>query len=505
MRVEEIEPTLEGWRERARVLLSEGVPPEEVIWEHRGGSDGGNLFGGGEPGSGALSRVPEIRVSRGFLSTAKLVACHRGTERWGLLYAALFRMVAGGERTLMERGADPLVRRLGRMAKAVGRDRHKMKAFVRFRKVGDDPVSERERFVAWFEPEHEIVVLTADFFAKRFASMDWSILTPDRCAHWDGSTLGFTEGVERSAAPQGDELEEFWLTYYASIFNPARVKLGAMRAEMPKKYWKNLPEATLIPELTAGAPGRIREMVERGVNLERGHVSEKRPAGAPADGVRGRAITAPERLLERAGDLSQAEWSDALDCCRACPLWEGATQVVGGEGNKDAEVMLVGEQPGDEEDVAGRVFVGPAGRLLNEALEAAGLCRRDLYLTNAVKHFKWKPSPRGKRRLHDKASAGEVSRCRPWLLAEIVRLRPRVIVTLGATAAGSLLGRSVAIGKERGWVDGAPEGLGARLLITAHPSSVLRAVSPGDRQRGFDRLVADLRLVRSGGGENWSV
>ncbi|MDG2123826.1 MAG: UdgX family uracil-DNA binding protein, partial [Verrucomicrobiales bacterium] len=282
------------------------------------------------------------------------------------------------------------------------------------------------------------------------------------------------------------------------IFNPARVKLEAMRAEMPMKYWKNLPEAALIPGLTAGAAGRVQEMVERGVNSDRGHVSEKRPAGAAAGGAVERVIVEPAEVLERAAEMSLGELRNAVDCCRACPLWEGATQAVGGEGNEAAEVMLVGEQPGDQEDVAGRVFVGPAGRLLDEALEAAGLRRGDLYLTNAVKHFKWKPAERGKRRLHDKANAAEVAHCRPWMLAEVVRIRPRVIVALGATAAGALLGRHVTIGSERGWAERVPEGLGARVLITTHPSFVLRCQDPGERGRAFAGLVDDLK--RLGGG-----
>lgn len=143
-----------------------------------------------------------------------------------------------------------------------------MHAFVRFRFVGTDKATGREQFVAWFEPEHRIVRLAAPFFQKRFAGMDWSILTPHECVHWDGTALHFTRGVPHSAAPGEDALEKLWRTYFRSIFNPARLKVKAMQAEMPKKYWKNLPEAEVIPELIANSAQRVAEMLE----------AEERPA-----------------------------------------------------------------------------------------------------------------------------------------------------------------------------------------------------------------------------------
>ena len=158
--------------------------------------------------------------------------------------------------------ADPDLRLVQQWCKAVGRDIHKMHAFVRFRLVGVDEETGREQFVAWFEPEHRIVRLAAPFFRKRFAGMDWSILTPDECAHWDGGSLFFTPGVSRDAAPDDDALDDLWRTYYRSIFNPARLKVKAMQSEMPKKYWKNLPEAPLIEGLISGSRKRVREMME---------------------------------------------------------------------------------------------------------------------------------------------------------------------------------------------------------------------------------------------------
>jgi DNA polymerase len=174
--------------------------------------------------------------------------------------------------------------------------------------------------------------------------------------------------------------------------------------------------------------------------------------------------------------------------CRACPLWERGTQTVFGEGPPLAEVMLVGEQPGNEEDLSGRPFVGPAGRLLDRALEAAGIDRRGVYVTNAVKHFKWEP--RGKRRIHQKPAAGEVRACRPWLEAEIAAVRPRAVVCLGATAAQALLGRTFRVTEHRGELVASP--LAALVMATVHPSSILRAPDERSRRTELALLVEDL-------------
>ena len=181
---------------------------------------------------------------------------------------------------------------------------------------------------------------------------------------------------------------------------------------------------------------------------------------------------------------------EAAAGCRGCHLSEVGTRTVFGEGRASADVMLVGEQPGDQEDLAGRPFVGPAGKLLDRALEVAGISRDVVYVTNAVKHFKWAPSPNGKRRIHVKPDTREVSACRPWLEAEIAVLRPRLVVALGATAAQALLGRSFKVTQHRGEVFDLPPA--SRVTATIHPSAILRA--PGDENRAveFDRLVADL-------------
>jgi DNA polymerase len=367
---------------------------------------------------------------------------------------------------LMEDAADPLVRRLDVLAKGVRRDIHKMRAFLRFREVRDQGGS---RYVAWFEPEHHIVRANAAFFVNRFASMRWSILTPEVSLHWDGERLEQGPGASRAdaralEAEGGDPTEAVWKTYYASIFNPARVKVGAMLKEMPRKYWKNMPETALVPGLIAGARAREMGMIE----TARGEV----------------------------GGNSQVAWEalrDEAAACTRCHLYKPATQTVFGEGPVTARLMFVGEQPGDQEDLAGKPFVGPAGQMLNRALGDAGIAREDAYVTNAVKHFKFEA--RGKRRIHAKPDAGEIEACRWWIDQERMLLRPRVTVALGATAARSLFGRVVTIGKERGRALVLP-GEGGEAWITVHPSFLLRIPEPDRARDEYARFVEDLRLVK---------
>jgi len=176
--------------------------------------------------------------------------------------------------------------------------------------------------------------------------------------------------------------------------------------------------------------------------------------------------------------------------CKACDLWKLGTQTVFGEGSEDAEAMFVGEQPGDQEDKAGKPFVGPAGQLFDQGLEDAGIDRRAVYVTNVVKHFKW--VARGKRRIHQKPNAAEVAACRPWLEAELEVVKPRVLVCLGATAAQALLGREFRVTRERGRP--VESDLAENVVATVHPSSILRA-DPADREREYDAFVNDLRVV----------
>jgi DNA polymerase len=183
--------------------------------------------------------------------------------------------------------------------------------------------------------------------------------------------------------------------------------------------------------------------------------------------------------------------ADAAEHCRGCDLWSRATQTVFGEGPRTAEVMLVGEQPGDKEDIAGHPFVGPAGHVLDEALAEAGIDRKRAYLTNAVKHFKWRAS--GKRRLHERPNAAEVAACRVWLELELRLVKPDIVVALGATAAQALLGPAFRVTKQRGKIVSSP--LAPRVVATVHPSSILRAPDDESRKQDMRAFVRDLRIV----------
>jgi DNA polymerase len=398
-------------------------------------------------------------VPRAFIDLAQTAILHRDPERFALLYALLDQ--ARDDSRIMEDRADPLLRRIDMLAKAVRRDMHKMRAFVRFRALDDGA---GERYVAWFEPEHHIVRANAGFFVRRFASMRWSILTPELSIHWDGETLNEGPGASRGDAPADDPVEDVWKGYYAAIFNPARLKVGAMLSEMPKKYWRNLPEAALIPDLIAGAQAREAAMI----------------ATAPMP---------PKRPTNIA-----AAWAAVRDeamACTRCTLHQHATQTVFGEGPLDAPLFFIGEQPGDQEDLAGRPFVGPAGQLFDEALTQAGVDRGRAYVTNAVKHFKFEP--RGKRRIHQTPDTGEIQACRWWLGQEIDLVRPRIIVALGVSAARAMLGKGVTIARVRG----APIPLegGAEGWVTVHPSYLLRLPDEQRREEEHAHFIEDLRMI----------
>jgi uracil-DNA glycosylase len=245
-----------GWREAARALLRADVPPERARF--RIGDASAALFDA-EPIPPPTTRPPP-RVPRAFPPLAERAALHREPERFVLLYRLLWRLQQAPR--LLELTTDADVARATELAKNVKRDAHKLHAFLRFREI---TAEDGPRFVAWFEPTHHILRAEAGFFVRRFAQLRWSILSPDLCAHWDGTALAFSPGARRSDAPAADAKEELWLAYFAAIFNPARLKPAAMRSEMPRKYWHNLPEAALIPGLIEQAPRRVAAMVADGV------------------------------------------------------------------------------------------------------------------------------------------------------------------------------------------------------------------------------------------------
>ena len=396
------------------------------------------------------------------------------------LYRLLWRLAS--EPKLLEIASDPDVIRLGRMEKAVRRDCHKMRAFVRFVQVGG---GEGERFVAWFEPEHFIVERNAPFFMRRFTGMRWTILTPKGSADWDGEKLLIGPAASRADAPAEDAQNDLWRTYFASIFNPARLKVKAMQAEMPKKkYWRNLPEAALIPDLIKGAEKSAREMIDRMPTTPAPHhakVQERYWSKAEeAVGTEGEAATLSELARQAEG-------------CRRCPLWRDATQTVFGEGpGRRAPSSLSANNRATRriwrENLLSVRRAGCSTRVLAEA----GVDRRLTYVTNAVKHFKFEP--RGKRRIHAKTQCRRgVTACSWWLGNELRLIGPDVAVALGATAAQALLGRAVAVTKERGRIlprerRAARLRDGASLLSAAHSR---RRPRKGRRARALPGRHAD--------------
>lgn len=235
--------TFAGWREVARELLAEGVAPEDVLWSS---VTQPSLL----PASNRSGRPQErVSVPRDFIRLGEAVACYNDPGKWPLLYRILYRLVHEN-RDLLKIESDPDVREARVMEKAVRRDVHKFHAFVRFKRVSVEGV---EVYTAWHEPQHFTVEMATPFFARRFGNMRFSILTPKGCAHWDLERLTFSTPVIRRSDDIADDAEEFWLTYYRSIFNPLRLKLKAMKNEMPVHYWSTMPETTLIPELVRNA------------------------------------------------------------------------------------------------------------------------------------------------------------------------------------------------------------------------------------------------------------
>lgn len=473
--------TFEAWRATARPLLATGVEPARIVWNGGFGAaqtlpadDAPPLRDAGVGSAAnatAPASVPEDaaprsaprdaasrgsapggsvpRISASLLRLLESIACFRHAGRWELMYRLAWRSMHGNAR-LLEDAADADVRNATLMDKAVHRDIHKMHAFVRFREIVD--AHGGRRYFAWFEPEHEILRPGSDFFVKRFPNMQWTLATPDGAAVWEpeaqpgsGGALKFIESPAAGDRPASDACEDLWRTYYRSICNVARLNPEAMQREMPQRYWHNLPEAKDIGVLLRdGVQNLVKSQVETG---------------------------SKEKSMAKAVQRAVPSTGEGPHNCRRCDLWERATQAVTGEGAAGAKILLVGEQPGDEEDLRGHPFVGPAGKVLDLALAAAGVARDAVFITNAVKHFKWEP--RGRRRLHKKPGVGEINACNIWLQQEIEAVSPSVIVALGTTALRSLTGATWSIDAARH--SELRHAGGAPILATYHPSAILRA------------------------------
>ncbi len=369
-------------------------------------------------------------VSRSLVSLTSIAIQARDPVRFDLLYRLVWSANAG------ETDEDAM-RRAQRLALAVRAEAHRMRTHVRFLPVDDC-------FVGWYEQVHFVLEANAQLIARRFPHLSFTIVTPDGVAYWDTKDLRFSAGP---TVADDDALRRWWHSHQAELLRDGRVGTA-------------IPEAEDLDE-------------------------SPRPPDRPALG--------PVVLPVHADPPLQEAMHEASDC-RRCHLYEPATQTVFGEGPAHAKVLFIGEQPGDQEDVIGRPFVGPAGQIMDRAMEEAGIDRRTIYITNAVKHFKF--TPRGKRRIHQTPEAPEIQACRFWLDVELVRLQPKLVVAMGGTAARALLGRAVTITRERGRPIEMPDGQTA--FVTVHPSFLLRV--PDEDAKARDTAPS---LPISGRSSNW--
>jgi probable DNA metabolism protein len=454
----------EAFRRIARSCLSHGIAPDELMFTTEGS---GSLFDEAKPAGS-----PTILMPRRFVTLLEEVICHSAEDRFALLYRLMWRIHLG-ERHLLENAADAEVRQAMRYAKSVERDVYRMHAFVRF---SERIIEGKMVYVAWYEPQHRVLRRAAPFFVDRFSNMDWLIATPIGTAAWHDKLLNFGPPTTCPAKGTDAVLDEIWTTFYRMTFNPARLRVKAMMAQMPKRHWRTMPEAAHIPSLVQASGGQVQQMEARAPD------SPPRYAEAACEHLpTGPAV--PSHPWEALRHAAQT--------CILCPLYATATQTVFGEGPLDASVVFVGEQPGDQEDFQGRPFVGPAGQVFDRALAEAGIDREKTYVTNAVKHFKF--VPRGKRRIHQKPGNIEVISCRTWLRQELDVIKPKLVVALGATAALSLAGGAVAVTKIRGAIQ---NWNGRQVLVTVHPSYLLRLPDAAATEVETERFVEDLRQIK---------
>lgn len=448
----------EEWRVQARKLLAANQDPGSVLWQDQTIAQQ-SLFE--ERATQPQDAVSKFMIPKEFLGFAQQIAHHRDSIKWDKLYQLLWRLTHG-ERHLMAISSDPLMHDLLIMQKAIRRDAHKMKAFVRFCKFQDE--ENQDYYLAWYKPDHLIVPIVAPFFQRRFAVMKWIIITPDASVKWDGHELEFSAGQNLSENPK-DELEQLWQTYYRAIFNPARIKIKAMKREMPVRYWHNLPETQMIPSLLEEAPERVSAMMKHQEGIKQ---------------------SAEDFIPEDANDWEKLKESSKH--CKGCPLHEHATQTVFGNGNVRARLLMVGEQPGDQEDRRGLPFVGPAGQVLRNALSDLNIHSEDIYLTNAVKHFKF--NLKNNYRLHASPGIREIKACKPWVETEIALIKPKVVLCLGLTAAKSLINPAFRIRQERGVFKSLENYV---IGATYHPSAILRASTPELRESMLREMTEDIR------------
>lgn len=377
-------------------------------------------------------------LSRALVSMTAQAFQAREAERFGLLYTLVWRAHHGD----LDLGdTDDLDLRVARRwALAVRADAHRMRTLIRFAQVTLD---DQAHSVGWYAPDHFVLEANARLLARRDPADRFTIVTPDGTAHRDQHGLRFTAGLRQPG--DDDTLLAWWDAHRDALLRDAHAGGG-------------LPEAEELDEVP-------------------------RPLDRPALGP----VVLPETQTSATRQLARE-----ARVCERCALFQQATQTVFGEGPRDARVLFIGEQPGDQEDIIGRPFVGPAGQLLDEALEEVGIDRRRIMISNAVKHFKF--TPRGRRRIHQSPSPQEIDICRFWLDAERAAVNPTFIVLLGGSAGRAVLGRPVTVTRERGRPFSLPDG--GTAFLTVHPSYLLRQPDESSRAREYAAFVRDLRAVK---------
>ncbi|TDY22727.1 DNA polymerase [Paraburkholderia sp. BL6665CI2N2] len=486
-----IEPSFAAWRHAARELLRQGVEPERIEWVECDSCDPAGSHNGNpnaQQGSATASAAPTPAVPRELLAWLKTAACFYAPDRWSLLYRILWRWTHGERHVLDPQDADGAL--LDRRIQSVEHETGDLVALTLFRRR--DPSMGPPEFVGWYEPHHDLLAQAAERFAERMGDSTWMLATPQGAVFWNGMLLRISRpateenghvthalavvqrnGLATPALPPGqrsgpttptsppsqpngsttptlppaamageattsEPTEALWLAYYASVFNGAP-------APMPLRYWRTPPAGPPLPAQLACKRSRL--------GAQSGTVTV--PEMPPLEYS---AVTPP--LREPTGPLAT---------CRRCALWRNAKQAVAGAGPAHAALMVVGEQPGEHENQHGVPFMGPAGQLLDTVLARAGLDRAALYLTYAVKHYKWETLEQ--QRVHRTPARREVEACQYWLDHELAHIAPRVVVTLGATALKALTGAHVNLSEYLGQtIDH-----GGRLIVpTWHPSYALK-------------------------------
>lgn len=468
-----IEPSFAAWRLAARELLRQGIEPGALEWVEGGESPADSLHRHAAPPSPITSAI-----SRELLKSLKAAACFHAPDRWALLYRVLWRWTHG-ERAAVSPD-DPDGTLLALRVQAVEQETSALLALTLFRRRA--PSMGLPEFVGWSEPKHDVLTRVAEIFVERMGESTWMLATPRGAVFWNGMLLRIGQPVGEAGKPTvhtlsanamtgeavtSESTEALWLACYASASVAHTVP-----ATVSLHYWRIPPAGPPLPARLA------RERSRLGAQSAAVTVPQRPP-------VEYSAVTPPLRTP-----------TGPLATCRRCALWRNAQQAVAGVGPAHATIMAIGEQPGEHENQHGAPFTGEAGQLLDIVLERAGLGRDRLYLTYAVKHYKWETPDQqlqrqtGQRRVHRTPEPREVEACQFWLEQELSRVAPRAIVTLGATALKALTGPHVNLSEYLGQTIAH----GGHLIVpTWHPSYALRTVDARLREDVIATIVTAFR------------